>query len=120
MWAFVAALAALSLVTGAARADWVNLSGAEVSPNIAEIYVLDDRVRVVLEVFIGDLAIFEALVPDEWLDADLVSKRPPAQERIEHFSQHVFQVQGPDGESLPALVELVEPRPGFEIGCPPR
>ena len=23
------------------RADWINLSGAELSPNIAEIYVLD-------------------------------------------------------------------------------
>jgi len=29
------------------RADWINLIGAEISPNIAEIYVEDDRVRLV-------------------------------------------------------------------------
>jgi hypothetical protein len=28
-----------------AQADWVNLSGAEVAPNIAEIYVEDDGVN---------------------------------------------------------------------------
>jgi hypothetical protein len=31
-----------------AQADWVNLTGAEVAPNIAEIYVEDDGVRVAL------------------------------------------------------------------------
>ena len=41
-------LAAL-LLTSATRADWMNLTGAEIAPNIAEIYVLDDQVRVVLE-----------------------------------------------------------------------
>ncbi len=35
--------------TSAARADWMNLTGAETAPNIAEITVLDDRVRVALE-----------------------------------------------------------------------
>ncbi len=33
-----------------AHADWINLTGAETSPNIAEIYVLDDHVKLVLEV----------------------------------------------------------------------
>lgn len=32
-----------------ARADWINRTSAETAPNIAEIYVLDDRVRVKLE-----------------------------------------------------------------------
>ncbi len=39
-----------------AKADWINLTGAEISPNIAEIYVEDDRVRLVLEIYIGDIA----------------------------------------------------------------
>lgn len=39
----------------AARADWINLTGAETAPNIAEITVLDDHVKVVLEVYVGDL-----------------------------------------------------------------
>ncbi len=33
-------------VFSAARADWMNLTGAETAPNIAEIRVLEDRVNV--------------------------------------------------------------------------
>ena len=58
----------------AARADWMNLTGAENAPNIAEITVLEDKVRVVLEVYVGDLATFEALLPDDWLKKDVVSR----------------------------------------------
>jgi len=47
----------------------MNLTGAETSQNIAEIYVLDDHVKVKLEVYIGDLEKFEELVPDEWIKA---------------------------------------------------
>jgi hypothetical protein len=63
-----------------AHADWINLTGAETAPNIAEIYVLDDRVRVKLEVYIGDLDKFDDLVPDEWLRdaAGRASLEPPA------------------------------------------
>ena len=38
-----------------ARADYINLTGAEKGRNIAEIHVGDDRVRVVLEVFVAFL-----------------------------------------------------------------
>jgi len=30
------------------RADWVNLTGAGTAPNIAEIYIFDDHVKVQL------------------------------------------------------------------------
>ena len=50
-----------------ARADWINLTGAETAPNIAEIYVLDDHVRLVLEIHVGDLDTFDELVPDDWI-----------------------------------------------------
>ncbi|MGB5178287.1 MAG: hypothetical protein WBP44_06120, partial [Gammaproteobacteria bacterium] len=43
------------------RADWINLTGAETATNIAEIYVLDDRVKLVLEIYVGDLEKFEEL-----------------------------------------------------------
>jgi hypothetical protein len=49
-------------------ADWINLSGAEVAPNIAEIDVEDDGVRVALEVYVGDLQTFADLVPSSWFD----------------------------------------------------
>ena len=52
-------LVALILTAPVSRADWINLTGAGTAPNIAEIYVLDDHVRVKLEVYIGDLEKFE-------------------------------------------------------------
>ena len=47
-------------------ADWINLSGAENSPDIAEIYVYDDHVKVVLEIYLKDISIFMDLLPDEY------------------------------------------------------
>jgi len=92
-----------------ARADWINLSGAEVAPNIAEVHVLDDRVKLVLEVYVGDLKAFEELIPDDWLKGMSVS-RPPVAERMRRFAERTLQVIGPDGKHLPARLELVEPR----------
>ena len=91
------------------HADWINLTGAETSPNIAEIYVLDDRVKLVLEIYVGDLDKFEELVPDDWLN-DSVDERPALQERLQHFAEHTFQVVTDAGEKLPARLDLVEPR----------
>ncbi len=82
---FVSLLLFAGLSANATRADWINLTGAETAPNIAEITVLDDRVRVVLEVYIGNLSVFEALLPDDWLKKD-ISSRPPLAERLKRFS----------------------------------
>jgi hypothetical protein len=57
-------LLALLLAAPLGRADWINLTGSETAPNIAEIYVMDDHVRLVFEVYIGDLEKFTELVPD--------------------------------------------------------
>ena len=65
----------VSLVSApCARADWINLSGAETSPNIAEIYIDDGRVRLVLEIFVGDRDAFVDLVPDDWLNKSGVER----------------------------------------------
>ena len=71
---YVGALALLMLTIGSqpALADWINLTGSETAPNIAEIYVLDDRVRVKLEVYIGDLDKF-----DEVFMANLSPRKDP-------------------------------------------
>ena len=50
-----------ALAPWGAKADWLNLTGAETAPNIAEIYVLDDRVKLVLEVYVGYLDNFSDL-----------------------------------------------------------
>ena len=91
------------------HADWINLTGAETSPNIAEIYVLDDHVKVKLEVYVGDLAAFEELVPDDWVK-DLDIQRPSLEERIEHFANHTLKFIPDKGKPLSAQLVLVEPR----------
>ncbi len=97
------------LLSSPARADWINLTGAETSPNIAEIYVLDDYVKLALEVYIGDLKTFHHLVPDDWLkDANV--KRPTLAERLRQFSSDMFQFVTDKGEKLQAELILVEPR----------
>jgi hypothetical protein len=92
-----------------ASADWINLTGAETAPNIAEIYVLDDRVRLVLEVYVGDLEQFDDLVPDGWL-ADDSQTRASVDERMRRFSDERFQFVTDTGEKLQARLVTAEPR----------
>jgi len=96
-------------IAAPANADWINLTGAETSPNIAEIYVLDDHVKLVLEVYIGDLDKFEELVPDGWLK-DSAAERPDVEARIKRFAEQRFQFVTESGEKLAAQLQLVEPR----------
>lgn len=92
-----------------ARADWINLTGAETAPNIAEITILDDRVRIALEIYVRELAKFEALVPDDLLKTKDVA-RPSVAERLKRFSAETFQVVTGDGIKLPLALKLAEPR----------
>ena len=93
----------------AARADWINLTGAETAPSIAEITVYDDRVEVALEVYVGDLETFEELIPDEWVK-HLGVERPPLPERLAHFSKQGLRFVTDKGEVLGAELRLAEPR----------
>jgi hypothetical protein len=112
---FTALVAAFA--TTNCSADWINLTGAEVSPNIAELYVEDDHVNVVLEIYVGDLKEFEELVPDDWQnEADV--DRAPADERIRDFAERTFRIEGPDGQALPARIERVEPRMRIDRASP--
>ena len=96
-------------VISPAMADWINLTGAENSPTIAEIYVLDDHVRVVLEIYIYDISSFIHLLPDEYFE-DTDIKRPSVASRMKRFSNEDFIIQTDGGERLVAEVEFVEPR----------
>jgi hypothetical protein len=102
-------LLAVLLFARESQADWINLTGAETAPNIAEIYVLDDRVKLVLEIYVRDIETFEELVPDDWLKEG-ASERPPLEERLQQFATQTFQVVTDAGERLPARLDLVEPR----------
>ncbi len=105
------AIVFLSLIFAStlARSDWVNLTGAETSPNIAEIYVLDDHVKLVLEIYAGNLDAFDELIPDDWLK-DSSIKRFPLEERLQNFATNKFQFITETGEKLPAKIILAEPR----------
>jgi hypothetical protein len=102
-------LACLFLFMPLATADWINLSGAETSENIAEIYILDDHVKLVLEVYVGDLDTFEELVPDDWIKAS-VEDRVSVEQRMHVFATERFQFVTETGRQLPAQLQLVEPR----------
>jgi hypothetical protein len=91
------------------KADWMNLTGAETAQNIAEIYVLDDHVKVKLEVYIGDLEKFEELVPDGWIQESSI-KRPSLEQRMQTFATKGLQFITDKGVTLPARFEIVEPR----------
>ncbi|TNF96122.1 MAG: hypothetical protein EP297_10660 [Gammaproteobacteria bacterium] len=98
----------LNFITSA-NADWINLTGAETSPNIAEIYIKDDHVQVNLEIYIGDIQHFEELVPDDWLK-EQDATRPPQQERLKSFSEQGMQFVTGEGDRLQAQIKLLEPR----------
>jgi len=91
------------------KADWINLTGAETSRNIAEIYVLDDHVKLVLEVYVGDLDKFNELVPDDWLH-EPDKNRPSLNQRMKTFAMERFQFVTEKGHRLSAKLQLVEPR----------
>jgi len=99
----------LLFVSTLARSDWVNLTGAETSPNIAEIYVLDDQVKLVLEIYVNNLDTFDELIPDDWLK-DSSNNRSPIEERLKVFANNKFQFITDTGEKLSAHLILLEPR----------
>ena len=101
-------LAVVTLIATPLHADWINLTGSETAPNIAEIYVLDDRVHVKLEVYVGDLDKFDDLVPDDWLRDS--SGRPGRDERLARFSREGLQFVTDTGEQLMAEAVTIEPR----------
>ena len=103
-------LAVLSwMVCPAVYADWINLSGAQNAPNIAEIHISDDHVRIELEIFVRDLLAFDRLIPDEFF-AKTQIKRASLDERLRQFSDEDLQIIDSSGQKLLASLKLVEPR----------
>jgi len=102
-------LLVFSILVPSALADWINLTGAQSAPNIAEIYVEDDHIRLVLEIYVADLDKFVDLLPEDFLKAS-GSEPPPIQERMRRFSEERFQFLTEDKKRLQAELKLVEPR----------
>jgi hypothetical protein len=99
----------LYIVRTPANADWINLSGAQNAPNIAEIHINDDHVKIELEIFVNDLVTFDRLIPDEFF-AGTGIERPPLEERLRQFADEDLQVITGNGQKLPVLLKKIEPR----------
>jgi hypothetical protein len=97
------------LISSPVEADWVNFTGAENALNIAEIYINDDHVKLILEVYVGNLEVFEELVPDDFFSKPIL-RRPPTAERLKNFSEKTFQIKTDNGKNIQARLELAEPR----------
>ncbi len=97
------------VVRNPARADWISLSGAENAPNIAEVYINDDHVKVDLEIFVNDMVTFDRLIPDEFFKGSDI-KRQPLADRMRRFSNEDLQIIDDQGQKLQASLKLVEPR----------
>jgi len=90
-------------------ADWINLSGAQSAPNIAEIHINDDHVRLVVEVYVKDLDTFSDLLPEDWL-RKLIKSPPRIETRVARFSKEVFRIVPHDEQAIVAQLKLTEPR----------
>ena len=106
-----------TLLSSTSRADWINLTGAENSKNIAEIFVEKDHVTIKLEVFVQDLLAFDELVPDDFFP-EPIPGRPGTEERIKIFADKTFQIITDTGRKLPVKLDLVEPRMRVERPSP--
>ncbi len=99
----------LLLACTAANADWISFSGAENAPNIAEIYIHEDHVKIELEIFVNDMVAFDRLIPDTFFEGTDI-KRPSLADRMRQFSNKDFQIIDEQGKKLQATLKLVEPR----------
>jgi len=97
------------IVRTSANADWINLSGAENAPNIAEIHIHDDHVKIELEISVDDMVTFDRLIPDTFFK-DTTIKRPSLADRMRQFSNEDLQILTDKGRKLQANLKLVEPR----------
>jgi len=115
--AFILFVLITTLSSSASQADWINLTGAENSRNIAEIFIEKDQVKVKLEVYVQDLLVFDELVPDDFFP-EPIPGRPGSEDRIQAFADTGFQVITDTGKKLPAQLDLVEPRMRVERPSP--
>jgi hypothetical protein len=97
------------VVCSPASADWINLSGAQNAPNVAEIHINDDHVKIGLEIFVNDLVAFDRLIPDEFFTGTGIT-RASLEERMQQFSNEDLQIITENRLKLRATLKLIEPR----------
>ncbi|MCG8686335.1 MAG: hypothetical protein MI892_15765 [Desulfobacterales bacterium] len=103
--------------TSSSWADLISFSGAENAPNIAEIHINEDHVKINLEVYVNDLGIFYHLLPDDFFEAKNLSA-PPIEERLKQFSTEGLRVLTDKKESIIPRVAIAEPRTRIDRASP--
>ena len=91
------------------HADYNPFNGAAVAPNIAEVRLGSQGISVQLEIYIGDISVFEALIPDDWV-SESSADRPNATERLEDFGLNGLSIRRDDGSALAVKLQRIEPR----------
>jgi hypothetical protein len=113
-----AVLSIVILVTKTpASADWINLTGAEIAPNIAEISVEDTGVAVSLEIYVGDIEKFSDLIPASWFKNSETSPEPDAR-RLDRFANEGLSIRDDQGNNLPLELRLLERRERVDRASP--
>lgn len=119
LWLLLAVLGYFLLMWAAARADYLNTNGSESAPNFAEIRVLDDRVRISMEIHTRDYPKFFDTNSTGYLPSSTVSAEA-------NNSQRTFNVLVADGKKLVPQVTIIKirprvkrPEPARPAGLPP-
>lgn len=100
-----------------AIADFMSVGGAEVAPNIAEIYVTENGVRINLEVYVDDLDRFENVLPDDWVQSS-EKRRPDLDIRMQKFGETGLSIRRADGTELPVSITSIEARMRVDRASP--
>ncbi len=100
------------LATGAftVRADAIFVTRAMKATTIVEIFVMEERVRVEVEIGLPDLEAFRNVVPDAIYEQMGYPPRPYA-ERFPDFFQKDFVIRDSSRRPLPGHVTAIEVRP---------
>ncbi|WP_421984289.1 hypothetical protein [Roseibium sp.] len=103
--------------TGLALADWINLTAAEKLPNVAEIFVREDRVHIVLQLSEDSLENVAELLPEDMLRERGIEPEP-IEQRMEQFAREKFQVIADGAIDLSATLRFSEQRPRKDRSSP--
>jgi hypothetical protein len=93
-----------------ASADAIVRTQAMSATTIAEYFIEPGRLRLELEIGLGDLEGFRNLVPDEIFE-EMGHPLLPRAERLERFFGHDFVIRAGDGEPLVGRIVSMGPRP---------
>jgi hypothetical protein len=99
----------LFALPAAAPGDAIVRTQAMLASTIAEFFIEEDRIRVELEIGLGDLAVFRNLLPDEIYEG-MGNPPHPLQERIPLFFQNDLAIIADDGSALEGQIVEIGPR----------